>query len=89
MGLPMPRVHAYVILFVYVASRLTKHICIEWTGGGIDTTSQGVLAWAFSSVPVDTPSDPESDFSEHTDCEYSRAGNSLVLTCLRSWFLRH
>ena len=30
----------------------------------------GVLAWAFSNVPVDTPSDPQSTFSEHTDCKF-------------------
>uniref|UniRef100_UPI0012FE7E2C Cellobiose dehydrogenase n=1 Tax=Phanerodontia chrysosporium TaxID=2822231 RepID=UPI0012FE7E2C len=42
--------------------------CTEWNnGGGIDVTSQGVLAWAFSNVAVDDPSDPQSTFSEHTD----------------------
>ncbi|THH28872.1 hypothetical protein EUX98_g5306 [Antrodiella citrinella] len=41
--------------------------CTSWSGGGIDTTSGAALAWAFSSVGVDDPSDPESTFQEHTD----------------------
>lgn len=41
--------------------------CTTWSGGGLDTTSFGAPAWAFSSIPVDDPSDPESDFQEHTD----------------------
>ena len=28
----------------------------------------GVPAWAYSSNPVDTPSDAQSTFVEHTDC---------------------
>lgn len=44
-------------------------------------TSQGVLAWAFSDVGVDDPSDPESTFAEHTDfgffgIDYSSAHNA-------------
>ena len=46
----------------------------EWNNGnGIDVTSSSVLAWAFSNVAVDDPSDPESTFNEHTDCELSRS----------------
>ncbi|KAJ3557036.1 hypothetical protein NM688_g1692 [Phlebia brevispora] len=41
--------------------------CTSWTGGGIDVDSEGVLAWAFSNIAVDDPSDPESTFQEHTD----------------------
>ncbi|OCH89474.1 cellobiose dehydrogenase [Obba rivulosa] len=41
--------------------------CTTWEGGGIPLGSTGVLAWAYSNVAVDTPSDPESDFLEHTD----------------------
>ncbi|EJF63960.1 cellobiose dehydrogenase [Dichomitus squalens LYAD-421 SS1] len=42
--------------------------CTSWQGGGgIDPTGTGVFAWAYSSVGVDDPSDPESTFQEHTD----------------------
>lgn len=49
------------------------------------TTSSGVLAWAYSSVGVNDPSDPDSDFQEHTDCEssFSRAV-ALDLTNVQS-----
>ncbi|EKM53326.1 uncharacterized protein PHACADRAFT_259608 [Phanerochaete carnosa HHB-10118-sp] len=56
--------------------------CTEWNNGeGIDVTSEGVLAWAFSNVAVDDPSDAESTFSEHTDfgffgIDYSSAHSS-------------
>ncbi|KAI0684656.1 cellobiose dehydrogenase [Cytidiella melzeri] len=41
--------------------------CTSWTGGGsMPVDGQGVLAWAYSDVGVDTPSDPESTFQEHT-----------------------
>lgn len=53
---------------------------LAWTGGGgIDPTSQGVLAWAFSNVAVDNPSDPESTFNEHTDCTCLSLGHLLPL----------
>ena len=52
---------------------LKLFVLLAWTGGGgIPVDGQGVLAWAFSSVGVDDPSDPESTFSEHTDFEYSQ-----------------
>ncbi|EIM84175.1 uncharacterized protein STEHIDRAFT_62168 [Stereum hirsutum FP-91666 SS1] len=42
--------------------------CTSWSGGGsLATTGTGVLAWAYSDVGVDDPSDPQSTFSEHTD----------------------
>ncbi|KAI0261221.1 cellobiose dehydrogenase [Gloeopeniophorella convolvens] len=45
--------------------------CTSWTnangGGSIDPTSGGAWAWAYSSAPVDDPSDPNSTFEEHTD----------------------
>ncbi|KAJ3487294.1 hypothetical protein NLI96_g3648 [Meripilus lineatus] len=42
--------------------------CTSWAGGGsIPVSSQGVLAWAYSNVAVDNPSDPQSTFNEHTD----------------------
>nr|AGE45679.1 cellobiose dehydrogenase [Phlebia lindtneri]AGE97206.1 cellobiose dehydrogenase [Phlebia lindtneri] len=42
--------------------------CTSWTGGGsMPISSQGVLAWAYSSIDVDDPSDPQSTFNEHTD----------------------
>ncbi|KAH7920130.1 hypothetical protein BV22DRAFT_823461 [Leucogyrophana mollusca] len=41
--------------------------CTTWTGGGIDLGGGGALAWAYSDVAVDTPSDPQSTFEEHTD----------------------
>lgn len=45
---------------------------LGWAGGGsIPVSSQGVLAWAYSNVAVDNPSDPQSTFNEHTDCESS------------------
>ena len=31
---------------------------------------EGVLAWAYSNIGVTDPSDPESSFQEHTDCEF-------------------
>ena len=40
-----------------------------WAGGGMDPSSTGVFAWAYSNVGVDDPSDPQSTFQEHTDCE--------------------
>ncbi|THG94036.1 hypothetical protein EW026_g7350 [Hermanssonia centrifuga] len=55
---------------------------VSWTGGGsIPVDGEGVLAWAFSSVGVDDPSDPESTFNEHTDfgffgIDYSTAHNA-------------
>nr|BAC20641.1 cellobiose dehydrogenase [Grifola frondosa] len=42
--------------------------CTSWLGGGsIPVSGSGVLAWAYSSIPVDDPADPNSDFLEHTD----------------------
>ncbi|TRM59052.1 cellobiose dehydrogenase [Schizophyllum amplum] len=41
--------------------------CTTWTGGSIDPDGSGAPAWAFSSEPVDSPADPDTDFSEHTD----------------------
>nr|AAC32197.1 cellobiose dehydrogenase [Trametes cinnabarina] len=42
--------------------------CTSWEGGGgIDPTGTGVFAWAYSSVGVDDPSDPNTTFQEHTD----------------------
>ncbi|ETW75429.1 cellobiose dehydrogenase 1 [Heterobasidion irregulare TC 32-1] len=42
--------------------------CTSWQGGGsIPQASTGVWAWAYSSVGVDDPSDPQSTFDEHTD----------------------
>ncbi|THH08850.1 hypothetical protein EW146_g8858 [Bondarzewia mesenterica] len=39
-----------------------------WQGGGsLPLSSTGVWAWAYSSVGVDDPSDPQSTFQEHTD----------------------
>ncbi|VDB95623.1 unnamed protein product [Peniophora sp. CBMAI 1063] len=49
---------------------LTIHCenCTTWGGtSSMPTTSSGVLAWAYSSVAVNDPSDPDSDFQEHTD----------------------
>ncbi|KAI0338409.1 cellobiose dehydrogenase [Trametopsis cervina] len=41
--------------------------CTSWTGGGsIPVNGQGVLAWAYSNVAVDQPSNPQSTFQEHT-----------------------
>ncbi|KAG6878465.1 substrate-specific activator of APC-dependent proteolysis [Termitomyces sp. T159_Od127] len=39
------------------------------TGGtnSIPISGSGAPAWAFSSIPVDDPSDPNSTFQEHTD----------------------
>ena len=46
---------------------------------------QSVLAWAYSNVAVDTPADPESTFSEHTDCEsFVREMMSRSLTGFQS-----
>ncbi|KDQ52894.1 carbohydrate-binding module 1 protein [Jaapia argillacea MUCL 33604] len=41
--------------------------CTVWTGGSMDVTSAGAWAWAYSSVAVTTPSDPNSSMEEHTD----------------------
>ncbi|TCD65251.1 substrate-specific activator of APC-dependent proteolysis [Steccherinum ochraceum] len=41
--------------------------CTSWNGGGLDVTSGAALAWAYSSVGVDDPADPQSTFQEHTD----------------------
>ncbi|KAH7911765.1 putative cellobiose dehydrogenase [Hygrophoropsis aurantiaca] len=41
--------------------------CTAWTGGGIDLGGGGALAWAYSDIAVDDPSDPQSTFQEHTD----------------------
>ncbi|KAA1477787.1 hypothetical protein DENSPDRAFT_867739 [Dentipellis sp. KUC8613] len=42
--------------------------CTSWQGGGsLALNSSGVWAWAYSSVGVDDPSDPQSTFNEHTD----------------------
>ncbi|KAF9491048.1 cellobiose dehydrogenase [Pleurotus eryngii] len=42
--------------------------CTNWgTGGSLPVSGGGVLAWAYSSAPVITPSNPDSDFLEHTD----------------------
>ncbi|KZV74216.1 hypothetical protein PENSPDRAFT_710401 [Peniophora sp. CONT] len=42
--------------------------CTTWGGtSSMPTTSSGVLAWAYSTVAVNDPSDPDSDFAEHTD----------------------
>ncbi|KAI8986846.1 hypothetical protein BD414DRAFT_545310 [Trametes punicea] len=42
--------------------------CTSWEGGGgIDPTGTGVFAWAYSSIGVDDPSDPNTTFQEHTD----------------------
>ncbi|KAI0320478.1 cellobiose dehydrogenase [Amylostereum chailletii] len=41
--------------------------CTTWTGGGLNTASTAVFAWAYSNVGVDDPSDPQSTFQEHTD----------------------
>ena len=52
----------------------------------------GVLAWAFSNVPVDNPADPQSTFSEHTDCVYRFFVSllpSVIAHTLFSRFLWH
>nr|ACF60617.1 cellobiose dehydrogenase [Gelatoporia subvermispora] len=56
----------------YVNSTHWKYVyrcqnCTTWQGGGISLGGTGVLAWAYSNVGVDDPSDPESNFLEHTD----------------------
>ncbi|KAI0746657.1 cellobiose dehydrogenase [Daedaleopsis nitida] len=39
--------------------------CTNWDGGSISPTAQSVLAWAHGATAVDTPSDPNSSFTEH------------------------
>ena len=46
----------------------------------MDVSTNGVIAWAFSNVAVDDPSDPESNFNEHTDCELQYHRGYLILT---------
>ncbi|KAK7434183.1 substrate-specific activator of APC-dependent proteolysis [Stygiomarasmius scandens] len=41
--------------------------CQNCTGGTLNPSSAGVSGWAFSSAPVDDPSDINTDFEEHTD----------------------
>ncbi|KAG8687354.1 hypothetical protein FRC12_017219 [Ceratobasidium sp. 428] len=42
--------------------------CTSWTGGGAMTTNGvQVFGWAYSTVAVDTPSNAQSTFQEHTD----------------------
>ncbi|KAG7094173.1 substrate-specific activator of APC-dependent proteolysis [Marasmius oreades] len=41
--------------------------CTVWDTGSIDTNSGGPTGWAYSSVGVDNPADPQSTFLEHTD----------------------
>nr|BAD36748.1 cellobiose dehydrogenase [Irpex lacteus] len=60
--------------------------CTSWTSpsgstGSISVDGSGVLAWAYSSVGVDDPTDPESTFQEHTSfgffgIDYSQAHTS-------------
>jgi len=40
--------------------------CTSWTGGQLTQDDVSVLAYALSTQPVDVPSDPNSDFDEHT-----------------------
>lgn len=67
--------------------------CTSWANGGIDVTSGAALAWAYSSVGVDDPSDPQSTFQEHTDCMSTKACHVPLLRCvlihLGSRLLRH
>lgn len=42
--------------------------CTTWAGGGgIPLTSGAAVAWAYSDIAVDQPSNPQSTFDEHTD----------------------
>ncbi|KAL1757668.1 cellobiose dehydrogenase [Schizophyllum commune] len=41
--------------------------CTTWDGGSLDPTGSGAPAWAYSTKAVDDPSDPDSDFAQHTD----------------------
>lgn len=67
-----------------------------WNGGGsLAVNGTGVLAWAYSSAPVDTPADPDSDFNEHTDCTFLRVAflksslnSNFVLILYHSRILR-
>ena len=55
---------------------LSANHLLAWTSssgstGSISVDGSGVLAWAYSNVGVDNPSDPESTFQEHTSCKHS------------------
>ncbi|EGN94369.1 hypothetical protein SERLA73DRAFT_171373 [Serpula lacrymans var. lacrymans S7.3] len=41
--------------------------CTSWQGGSINLGGSSALAWAYSNVAVNDPSDPQSSFQEHTD----------------------
>ena len=78
--------------------RLTEGLCSQlsssgWQGGGgIDPTGTGVFAWAYSSIGVDDPSDPQSTFQEHTDCKCLNPAIDQDIPdrdLLFSWLLRH
>lgn len=56
---------------LHLALRLPFLSPTAWgTGGSLPVAGGGVLAWAYSSAPVTTPSNPNSDFLEHTDCKF-------------------
>lgn len=44
---------------------------LAWSSGSMTTDGVTVLAFAYSTAPVDTPSDPNSTFVEHTDCRWN------------------
>lgn len=76
----------------YLALQLPSPSTAWGTGGSLPVAGGGVLAWAYSSAPVTTPSNPNSDFLEHTDCTFNF---HLVLNLrtakapINSWLLRY
>ncbi|KAF5366213.1 hypothetical protein D9758_005728 [Tetrapyrgos nigripes] len=41
--------------------------CTVWNTGSLDTSSFGPHGWVYSTIPVDNPSDVNTNFQEHTD----------------------
>ncbi|KAI0795146.1 hypothetical protein C8Q75DRAFT_530992 [Abortiporus biennis] len=44
--------------------------CTTWQNGAMPLSSGAALAWAYSDVGVDDPSNPQSTFQEHTDFNF-------------------
>lgn len=44
--------------------------CTTWTNGDFDTDGTPVFAWVVSFTPVFDPTDVNTDFNEHDDCEF-------------------
>ena len=69
MGLQVPKLHEYAYFKEARRLKCADWYRTAWDGGSIPLSGSPTWAWAVSTVAVETPSDPDSTFLEHTDCK--------------------